>query len=441
MAEQKIISVYEESNQSYVLLSRIVWEKNPSLKDFAKEETNALGFRYYAQNYQYQILKSNFELSDLFLGYKDTILNAKYLKLLTEKFPDYVKMESLSTTNSNSEILALRMTNRKVKDDQKLSILFNCSIHANEVVTTDHCYDIIYTILKDQKLIDTYLDKLVLWIIPIVNPDGSIAFWNTSHLQGRKNSSQNNLKGVDLNRNFPFHWGKTGGEFSSNKIDSPYFQGPSEASEIETQTLVSLAEKERFVASISFHAFANALLYPYSVEGFLNPSPDLAEIVGKKISKKAKSSHPVKPFLLKKNLYPIDGVDQDFYYYKYGTLAYVLESSHFNPSYEYVPKILESFRNIWTRLLDQIVSGDKILVRITGESGEPVQAKIQILGQNYFQGETRFSSPSTGLFYSYFVPELDGELLVESEGYLPIKQKIQKTTKWEIKTITLQKLR
>jgi hypothetical protein len=409
-------------------------------ESFAKEEPPNLGFKYYTENYQSQKNKIGFDIIDVFSGYKDKILNEKYLNAIASSYKELVTLEEIGQTKTKNQILALRITNQKINDNQKISVLVNCAIHANEVITTDHCYDVIYNLLTNKKLIEKYLDKLVVWVIPIANPDGAEAFWNISHLQGRKNLTQNNMKGVDLNRNFPFHWGKTGGEYSSNKIDSPYYQGPMEASEPETQSLLRLIEKERFAASISYHAFANSLLFPYSVEGFLNPSPDLAEIVGKKIAKNVKTTHPSKQFYLKKNLYPIDGVDQDFYYYNYGTLAYVLESSHLNPDYKYVPKIVDSFRIVWIRLLDELVSGEKILLRIQDETGMPLYAKLNVKSLTYFQGEVRYNHPTKGIFYLYYVPSLKGEIQIESEGYEQKTIKVRPKSNWEIETVTLRKI-
>lgn len=440
LTKQKINSVYEENNFSFVLLPRAVWEKIDRTLLLAKEETAALGFKFYGENYQSQLNKTAFEVSDILSGYKDQILNERYLTQLSVNHSEIAEKQIIGTTQSKNAIFALRLTNKNVSDNGKVSVLLHCSIHANEVITTEHCYDVIYTLVTNKKFKESYLDRLIVWIIPIANPDGSDAFWNVSHLQGRKNGIVNNLKGVDLNRNFPIHWGKTGGEYSSNKMDSPYFQGPAEGSELETRALISLMEKERFVASISYHAFANALLYPYSVEGFLNPSPDLAEIVGKKLSKKTRSTHPTKTFSLKKNLYPIDGVDQDFFYFRYGTLAYVLESSHFNPEYKYVPKILDSLRNVWIQMLDEIVFGEKILIRVLNDEGVPLSAKIQIKGLSFFQGEVRTNHPKTGLFYTYYVPSLGNEITIESDGYESKIVKIKPSSKWEIQNVTMKRL-
>lgn len=64
--------------------------------------------------------------------------------------------------------------------------------------------------------------KIDLWLVPTMNPDGQV------------DRTRQNANGVDLNRNFPIRWGKSG--------DLGYWQyaGPSAASEPEIQAMVRL---------------------------------------------------------------------------------------------------------------------------------------------------------------------------------------------------------
>lgn len=95
-------------------------------------------------------------------------------------------MEVIGKTARGREIPALLLTNTTTPDEEKISVLFNCAHHANEVISIEHCYDIIYSVLSRPKEYQEILNKMKIWIVPIVNPDGARHFWHVSNLMGRK---------------------------------------------------------------------------------------------------------------------------------------------------------------------------------------------------------------------------------------------------------------
>lgn len=222
---------------------------------------------------------------------------------------------------------------------------------------------------------------------------------------------------MDLNRNFPFQWGKFSGKYSSKNGESPYYIGPSESSESETKALIAFANKQGFVASISYHAYANSLLIPYSIESITNPEPDIATSIGKRMATGVQSFHPEKEFVAKKNLYPVDGVDQDYLFFQNGTLAYVMESSHLNPDYHLTEYIMDSFRPVWMGLLDQILDRKKIILKISDERDLPTEAEISSDSIRFFQGEKRKSHPETGIFFQIWDDSIISNIRIEKKGY------------------------
>jgi protein MpaA len=78
--------------------------------------------------------------------------------------------------------------------------------------------------------------ELDLWIIPVLNPDGVAA------------RTRGNAHGVDLNRNFPWHWRRQGGLFDS---------GPKPLSEPESRSAFRLIRQLRPRISIWFHQHMN----------------------------------------------------------------------------------------------------------------------------------------------------------------------------------------
>ncbi|HEU5036908.1 MAG TPA: M14 family zinc carboxypeptidase [Nocardioides sp.] len=71
-----------------------------------------------------------------------------------------------------------------------------------------------------------------LWVLPVYNPDGLAAH------------TRKNAHGVDLNRNFPYHWAD---------LDGSYESGPRAGSEPETRAMMAFLKKIRPKFIVSFH--------------------------------------------------------------------------------------------------------------------------------------------------------------------------------------------
>ena len=117
--------------------------------------------------------------------------------------------------------------------------------------------------------VDPALTNLVeqreIWVLPNVNPDGGEFDLTDDNYQfWRKNMRPNagNSVGVDLNRNYDYHWGCCGG--SSGWGYSDLFRGPAAFSEPETQVVRDfvLAHPD-ITTAISFHTYGEFILYPF----------------------------------------------------------------------------------------------------------------------------------------------------------------------------------
>lgn len=96
-----------------------------------------------------------------------------------------------------------------------------------------------------------FISKNRLLILPCLNPDG------------KAKKTRQNANKVDLNRNFPTrNWEKM------NKND--YFGGEKAESEIETQFLVKIINKEKIDCILSLHA-------PYKIVNYDGPARDIAQ--------------------------------------------------------------------------------------------------------------------------------------------------------------------
>ena len=79
---------------------------------------------------------------------------------------------------------------------------------------------------------------LNLWVLPVYNPDGLAAH------------TRKNARGVDLNRNFPYHWAD---------LDGSYESGPRAGSEPETRAMMRFLKDIRPRWIVSFHQPLNGV--------------------------------------------------------------------------------------------------------------------------------------------------------------------------------------
>jgi murein tripeptide amidase MpaA len=434
---------HEYKNSILILLNL----KQFSILEKSEIEYNKVtdaAFKFYDETYLDRLENKYENLDSIVQGYKDEILNEIYLTGLAEEFKDKIELHILGKSRLGRNLYAIKIKSTS-NNEVKASVLFVGAHHANELISTEHAYDILYQILKYPSKYNSILENLEIWIVPLLNPDGSHFFWHKSISMGRKNGflanemkSSNIFRGVDLNRNYPFKWNSGQTKASSGRIDSVFYRGSSPASEPETRAMVSLAKKEQFLFALSFHSNAAAILFPYTIEDTINPEPDYAKDLGKQLVQRIKSYRTDRNFSLRKNLYPVDGTDQDYYYHEFGTNAYIVESSHQNPDYPVAMKVQKGFRKSWQHLLEEFRKGNKLILKILNEKKEPVIARVNFPDIIYFEKEV-FYSNEEGKFIKMFSETSKINIEVSHPDYKIFKKEFQVSDKLEFQTIVLEK--
>ncbi|UCE06391.1 MAG: zinc carboxypeptidase [bacterium] len=241
-------------------------------------------------------------------------------------------------------IKAIKISDFPLQDEDDPSILFTAVHHANEPLSVEICLYIIDYLCQNYQIdpkVKHWVDNLESWIVPVINPDGyQLVMNDQSRIIWRKNLRDNNndgeftpeVDGVDLNRNYDYHWGIEGDRFPN----SGYYPGPFAFSEPETQAIRDLAIREHFVYHLDFHSAGEVILYPFS-----NPQDEQVIATAKEIARNIKKRNGSECY----SISPLnDKVGQCslWMYHELGVLSFTVEAgdSYFPPA-EQMKRIIE----------------------------------------------------------------------------------------------------
>ena len=169
---------------------------------------------------------------------------------------------------------AVKISDNVGTDEDEPEVLFIGQHHAREHITVEMTLYILH-LLADNYGADQQITDLVnsreIYIIFTTNPDGSEYDVATgSYRSWRKNRQPNSGSsyiGTDLNRNYGYKWGCCGG--SSGFPSSETYRGASAFSAPETQRIRDFINsrvvggKQQIKTSITFHSYAQLVLWPY----------------------------------------------------------------------------------------------------------------------------------------------------------------------------------
>jgi hypothetical protein len=198
------------------------------------------------------------------------------LRELASRHPDLVSVESIGPSwegqrrRANRQLLAVKVCDGvRTPQDKRPEVLYFAGIHARELATTEVLLQLI-NYLVERRGRDAQVDYLLshrqLWFVPLLNPDGREYCLHTD-IWWRKNRhalGSSGAVGVDLNRNFGFHWGDDeAGAGSSADPYSAIYRGDHPFSEPEVANFCRFVKSHQFAASIAYHSYGSYLLFPY----------------------------------------------------------------------------------------------------------------------------------------------------------------------------------
>lgn len=347
-------------------------------------------------------------------GYVDPAGVETFLDATSVGHPDIVRVFSIGQSVQGRDIWAVEISNNPGVGEDEPSIQFNGLHHAREVATPHVIMDII-TYLTDEYVggnpqAINWVDNYKIFCVPMVNPDGSnrVHTIDDFHRKNLGPSCTGSNPGVDLNRNYDYHWGSGSlncnrGSGSSGSCFSDSYRGPSAASEPETQAMIALADQENFVIAVSYHSFGQFIDYPYACN---DGNPDLSmpehAMIDELMQGAANGIFAVdgvsysvfSPIAAG----PVNGDDTSWYYAHNGTYALIIEiGTSFQPSFAVATASVNRNRGGWQYLFDRLGEA-RIDIRVVNHlTGKPLVAAVELLDFVFDTDELpRFSEPAFG---------------------------------------------
>ena len=268
------------------------------------------------KNYTYDVLKNDL----LFLNYEY----------------DYFRINSIGKSTLGQNMYYIKLGNGERK------LFINASHHANEWMTSMVVMMFIEKYLYNYKNIINYKGRNIreLWnrtsiyILPMVNPDGVDLCLNNKKIINNRlivekyghiwsehinylNKWKANIRGVDLNLNYPAGWNQAEKNKREKGIFKPWYRdypGPNAISEVETKNMINFTELMGFDMTLSFHSQGKEIYWDY-----LNKNIKNAYEIGKKMERVSGYK------LTKPNYYSSFAGYKDWFIDKYNKPGYTVE--------------------------------------------------------------------------------------------------------------------
>ncbi len=212
------------------------------------------------------------------------------MRQLADQNPRLVQMFEIGKSIEGRPIYALRLTRdprrARVYRDRP-QVVINAMQHAREWITPPVVLYFAYRLVSEYESdarVREYLNRLEIYIVPVVNPDGYV-FTHTTNRLWRKNRRFNGrnqwnqpVYGVDLNRNWAYGWGGPG---SSGNPSSETYRGTAPFSEPETYFLSRWMLSLPLLRShVDVHSYSQMILWPWGYTTDLPPFNAVFERVG-----------------------------------------------------------------------------------------------------------------------------------------------------------------
>ncbi|XP_029447295.1 carboxypeptidase A6 [Rhinatrema bivittatum] len=198
---------------------------------------------------------------------------------MNETHSDLISMFSIGKSYEGRPLFVLKL-GKRIRP-YKRAVWIDCGMHAREWIGPAFCQWFV------KEAIDTYqsdpamkriLNQLYFYIMPVFNVDGYHFSWTNDRFwrKTRSKNSKFHCYGADANRNWKVKWCDEGA--SLHPCDDTYCGlFPESEPEVKAAAHFLRKHKKQIKAYLSFHAYAQMLLYPYSYKYAAIPNFDCVE--------------------------------------------------------------------------------------------------------------------------------------------------------------------
>lgn len=163
-----------------------------------------------------------------------------------DTYPTLCHLDTIGTSVQGRLILSLVITGDGTNSYQRPEFFYSSTIHGDEVTGTYLMLRLCDSLLSSygsSDFITRLLDKTIIYINPLSNPDGTYHGGdNTVARAWRYNANY-----VDLNRNYP----------------DPFGTDPLDSLQVENQAMIAYVDSHNFLLSANIHGGSEVLNYPW----------------------------------------------------------------------------------------------------------------------------------------------------------------------------------
>jgi hypothetical protein len=333
---------------------------------------------------------------------------AEYEALLQQLAADHPDRCSLVLLGSSTrldrphQLLALKISDNVGLDEDEPEVLLASTMHGDETVGYVTLLRLAQTLLSEYgqaPAVTELVDEVELWVMPLLNPDGTYFGSNDSvGLAIRNYTEPSGAEAwVDPNRNFPDP------AYGAHPDGLPWWK--------ETSTLMSFFESRQFVLAANFHGGAELVNYPWDHKPTAHPDELWFIERSRDYAEQCQSNGPPKYMRDEQNgisngyaWYQVTGSMQDYQLYFERTRALTIElSSEKNPPASWLDGYWVANRDALFGLVGSSLRGVRGLVR--DPLGAPLTAKVSVVGLDVAAEHSElYTDPELGNYHRLLLP-------------------------------------